>query len=80
MDTSKIDLTAPFLEDQLLEVRISKMKKMPGLDIMSGIDKSVCDRSWYVNKLGLEGDEHDPTFHGGIDKAVHGCKYSYFRP
>ena len=50
------------------------MKLMPGLTIESGIDKSlVNDRIW-VTKTGLEGDEHDMTFHGGLNKAVHACK------
>jgi hypothetical protein len=28
----------------------------------------------YVGPGGIVGDEHDYTFHGGPDKAVHGCK------
>lgn len=67
-------LLAPFQEDRLLEVRVSKMKKMRGVDVMSGIDKTLCDSPVHVTKLGLKGDEHDLTFHGGPDKAVLGCK------
>ncbi|RSL42088.1 hypothetical protein CEP53_012388 [Fusarium sp. AF-6] len=31
-----------------------------------------------VGKLGLEGDEHDPTFHGGPDKAILGYCSSHY--
>lgn len=71
---SKIDLYAPFKRDTILEVRASKMKKMRGLEVMSGIDKTIINGPVYVGRTGLEGDESDPTFHGGVDKAVHGCK------
>jgi len=47
---------------------------MPGLKIESGIDKSVVDDRIWVGKNGIEGDEHDLTFHGGPTKAVHACK------
>lgn len=49
------------------------MKRMPGLAIESGIDKSVMDGRIWVTSTGLEGDEHDMTFHGGPTKAVHAC-------
>ncbi|KAJ4398057.1 hypothetical protein N0V85_006383, partial [Neurospora sp. IMI 360204] len=75
---SKIDLYAPFERDTILEVRASKMKKMRGLDVMSGIDKTIIDGPVYVGRTGLEGDESDPTFHGGIDKAVHGYCSSHY--
>jgi MOSC domain-containing protein YiiM len=68
------DFAAPFEVDTLLEIRTSKMKRMTGLEIMSGIDKKICPKPMKINKLGLEGDEHDPTFHGGVDKAILGCK------
>lgn len=71
-----VDLWEPLTSDIVLEVRTSKMKKMPGLEIESGIDKIIQTGSIRVSRLGLENDEHDPTFHGGIDKAVHGCKSS----
>ncbi|KAH6985745.1 pyruvate kinase-like protein [Ilyonectria sp. MPI-CAGE-AT-0026] len=32
-----------------------------------------------LTKLGLEGDEHDPTFHGGPDKAILGYCSSHYR-
>lgn len=72
--TAEFDLWSPLTSDVVLEVRTSKMKKMPGLDIESGIDKLLCPGPVRVTRLGLEGDEHDPTFHGGVDKAVHGCE------
>ncbi|KAK6214239.1 hypothetical protein LQW54_004666 [Pestalotiopsis sp. IQ-011] len=68
-----IDLYAPFKEDIILEVRSSKMKTMPGLTIQSGINKTIRQGVVSVTHLGIEGDEHDPTFHGGRDKAIHGC-------
>jgi MOSC domain-containing protein YiiM len=74
MMASNLDFASPFKADSLLEIRVSHMKKMPGLDVMSGIDKTLCDMPMHVSKLGLEGDEHDPTFHGGPDKAILGCE------
>ncbi|KAF3809158.1 Ribosomal RNA-processing protein 7 [Colletotrichum gloeosporioides] len=70
--SEQIDLRAPFVSDTLLEVRTSTMKKMPGLEIESGIDKNLRNGPIRVSFLGLEDDEHDPTFHGGVDKAIHG--------
>jgi MOSC domain-containing protein YiiM len=70
----RAELASPFQEDKLLEVRVSRMKKMRGVDVMSGIDKTLHDSPIRITKLGLEGDEHDLTFHGGPDKAVLGCK------
>lgn len=74
--TVAVDLTAPFEVDRILEIRTSRMKKMPGLEIQSGIDKTLCHGPMKINKLGLEGDEHDLTFHGGLDKAILGCKWT----
>ncbi|KAH6655437.1 pyruvate kinase-like protein [Truncatella angustata] len=73
-----LDLDAPFVQDIILEVRSSKMKTMPGLNIQSGIDKTIRDGIVSVDRLGIEGDEHDPTFHGGVDKAVHGYCSSHY--
>ncbi|KAK9426179.1 putative MOSC domain-containing protein [Seiridium unicorne] len=75
---AEVDLDAPFQEDIILEVRSSKMKTMPGLTIRSGIDKLIRQGTVPVNILGIEDDEHDPTFHGGIDKAVHGYCSSHY--
>ncbi|KAL2687423.1 hypothetical protein Neosp_004984 [[Neocosmospora] mangrovei] len=72
------DLSRPFEVDRLLEIRTSRMKKMPGLEVMSGIDKKMCLGPMKVSKLGLEGDEHDPTFHGGPDKAILGYCSSHY--
>jgi len=69
-----IDLHAPAERDTILQVRRAKLKPMPGLQIESAIDKLLCDGPVWVGKLGLDSDEHDLTFHGGVDKAVHGCK------
>ncbi|RYO92268.1 hypothetical protein DL766_001759 [Monosporascus sp. MC13-8B] len=73
-----IDFFAPFERDTILEVRTSKMKTMPGLTIKSGIDKRERAGRIPVSFLGLEDDEHDPTFHGGKDKAIHGYCSSHY--
>lgn len=75
LPAADVDLFAPFEHDVILEVRTSGMKRMPGLRIMSGIDKEPRSGPVPVSSLGLDGDEHDPTFHGGRDKAIHGCKF-----
>jgi hypothetical protein len=72
--TDNFDLFAPFEEDVILEVRKGTMKNMPGLKIQSGIDKTLCSGRVPVSTLGVADDEHDLTFHGGPDKAIHGCK------
>jgi MOSC domain-containing protein YiiM len=69
-----VSLGRPFGVDKLLEIRTSAMKKMAGIDVMSGIDKTIVQGPMKLTKLGLEGDEHDPTFHGGPDKAILGCE------
>lgn len=69
-----IDLWAPCTTDTILEVRSGKLKKYKGLNIESGIDKSLLSGPVHVGKLGIDGDEHDLTFHGGPDKAIHGCE------
>ncbi|RYP53757.1 hypothetical protein DL768_001357 [Monosporascus sp. mg162] len=75
---ANIDLFTPFERDTVLEVRTSKMKTMPGLTIESGIDKRERAGRIPVSFLGLEDDEHDPTFHGGKDKAIHGYCSSHY--
>jgi MOSC domain-containing protein YiiM len=69
-------MASPFSTDTLLEIRTSGKKQMPGLNVYSGIDKTLCDGPMRVDKLGLEGDWHDLTFHGGPDKAILGCEIS----
>ncbi|KAK4153222.1 vanillate o-demethylase [Chaetomidium leptoderma] len=73
-----VDLDAPFTSDIILEVRTGRMKPMPGLTVQSGIDKTLRDGPVRVTDMGLEGDEHDPTFHGGLDKAIHGYCSSHY--
>ncbi|KAF3761085.1 hypothetical protein M406DRAFT_64133 [Cryphonectria parasitica EP155] len=68
----EVNLWSPFTSDTILEVRSGKLKKFKGLNIESGIDKSLLSGRVYIGKLGIDGDEHDLTFHGGPDKAVHG--------
>ncbi|RKU44365.1 hypothetical protein DL546_001729 [Coniochaeta pulveracea] len=78
LDVADVDLRAPFTHDTILEVRRGKMKKMPNVDVLSGICKDLEDGSVYIGKGGIEEDEHDYTFHGGPDKAVHGyCSTHY---
>lgn len=70
-----VDLEATFESDQLLELRTGRMKKLPGLEVLSGIDKGVRSGSLWLGKLGFEEDEHDPTFHGGPEKSVLSCSW-----
>lgn len=74
-----VDLSSPCTSDIILEVRTGKMKKMAGLEIESGIDKTIRSGPVRVTGLGLEDDEHDLIFHGGVDKAIHGCKLRNMR-
>ncbi|KAI0417233.1 PK beta-barrel-protein domain-containing protein-like protein [Xylaria grammica] len=75
---ANIDLFAPFEKDTILEIRTSKMKTMPGLTIQTGIDKQLRSGKIPVTFLGLNDDEHDLTFHGGRDKAIHGYCSSHY--
>lgn len=71
---SEVDLFAPFERDVILEIRTSKMEIMPGLKIETGINKRIRTGRIPVTFGGLDADEHDLVFHGGPDKAIHGCK------
>ncbi|KAL2141793.1 hypothetical protein VTI28DRAFT_1930 [Corynascus sepedonium] len=73
-----VDLYAPFTSDIILEVRTGTMKPLSGLAVQSGIDKTLHEGPVRVTEFGLEGDEHDPTFHGGVDKAIHGYCSSHY--
>ncbi|KAK7951792.1 uncharacterized protein PG986_007520 [Apiospora aurea] len=73
-----IDLYVPFERDVILEVRSSKMKTMPGLSVLSGIDKLVRQGRVPVSMIGLDDDEHDLVFHGGPDKAILGYCSSHY--
>ncbi|KAF2222725.1 MOSC domain-containing protein [Elsinoe ampelina] len=66
IDLSPIQVPAPTI---LEDVRTSRMK--PFGTVFSGIDKQSRTGPLMVTSLGLPDDEHDPTFHGGIDKAMH---------
>jgi MOSC domain-containing protein YiiM len=65
------DLWAPWQKATLIQVRTSKMAKMRGLNIYTGIYKMPRTTRVFCSSIGLESDEHDLTFHGGVDKAVH---------
>lgn len=69
--TTTPDLSAPFTNPTIREVRTSKMKFMHNLSIETGIYKKPRTTRVFCTTTGLESDEHDLTFHGGIDKAVH---------
>ncbi|KAK4191195.1 pyruvate kinase-like protein [Podospora australis] len=75
---SEDELRAPLTSDTILEVRVGQMKPLRGLKVESGIDKNLVDGPIRVTKYGLESDEHDPTFHGGVDKAIHGYCSSHY--
>ncbi|PYI14933.1 vanillate O-demethylase oxidoreductase [Aspergillus violaceofuscus CBS 115571] len=66
IDLSPIPVPPPTL---LQQIRTSKLR--PFGPVLSGIDKQPHRGQLYVSRVGLEDDEHDLTFHGGIDKAVH---------
>ncbi|CZT02922.1 related to phthalate 4,5-dioxygenase oxygenase reductase subunit [Rhynchosporium agropyri] len=65
------DLNAPWHRDTVLQLRTSKMKPMQNLSISTGIYKEPRTSRVFCSSTGLESDEHDLTFHGGTDKAVH---------
>lgn len=66
IDLSPVDIPPP---TKLREIRTSKMNKFG--PVLSGIDKKPRSGQLHVTKLGLPDDEHDLTFHGGVDKAIH---------
>ena len=65
------DLDMPFRNPTIVHIRTSKMKTMRNLKITTGIYKQPREGRIYCTLTGLESDEHDLTFHGGVDKAVH---------
>src|ERR1700709_2091404 len=68
---SMVDLNAPFSKARIMQLRTSKMKQMDNLSIQTGIYKQPRNERVFCSSTGLESDEHDLTFHGGVDKAVH---------
>ena len=68
---SQQDLDALPQNPSIVHLRTSKMKTMRNLSITTGIYKQPRLDRVYCTSTGLESDEHDLTFHGGIDKAVH---------
>ncbi|KAK0102361.1 hypothetical protein ONS95_005982 [Cadophora gregata] len=65
------DLNVPWHKDTVLQLRTSKMKPMHNLSISTGIYKQPRTTRVFCSFTGLADDEHDLTFHGGVDKAVH---------
>jgi MOSC domain-containing protein YiiM len=72
-DLSSIAIPPP---TTLLELRTSKLKQFG--TVLSGIDKRAIDVPLYVFSTGLTDDEHDLTFHGGVDKAIHQYDHSHY--
>jgi MOSC domain-containing protein YiiM/ferredoxin-NADP reductase len=62
----------------LVSLRTGKLAPFGHLSIQSGIMKSAREGRIRVSKLGLADDEHDLTFHGGIDKAIHQYDSSHY--
>ncbi|TIA07070.1 MOSC domain-containing protein [Aureobasidium pullulans] len=73
IDLTPIPVPSP---TTLQEIRTSKLKKFG--TVLSGIDKRPIQGSLYVSPMGLTDDEHDLTFHGGIDKAIHQYNHSHY--
>ncbi|KAL5872206.1 hypothetical protein ACKVWC_007838 [Pyricularia oryzae] len=73
------DLSSPVTEDEVLEVRSGKLRNFDGTNVMTGIYKTTHDDSVTVTEMGIQGDEHDYTFHGGTDKAVHAYCMSHYQ-
>ncbi|KAL8418858.1 hypothetical protein RB594_002168 [Gaeumannomyces avenae] len=70
--------SAEVLVDTVLEVRTGKMRSFEEINVQTGIFKTPHDGAMHVGEMGIEGDEHDYTFHGGVDKAVHAyCSAHY---
>ena len=68
---SPTDLSTPFTSIKITQLRTSKMQQMRNLDIQTGIYKTPRTEQVFCSLTGLQDDEHDLTFHGGPDKAVH---------
>ncbi|KAG9235120.1 MOSC domain-containing protein [Amylocarpus encephaloides] len=64
-------LSTPWTTATLLQIRTSKMQPMQGLTTTTGIYKQPQHGRIFCGPEGFENDEHDLTFHGGPDKAVH---------
>ncbi|KAK0745340.1 pyruvate kinase-like protein [Apiosordaria backusii] len=75
----EVDLRAPLTSDTILQVRTGRMAPLAPLKIKSGINKTLRTGPVQITRLGLEGDEQDPTFHGGVDKAVHGYCAAHYK-
>lgn len=52
METWAADFTTSFAVDKLLEVRLSGRKKMPGLNIETGIDKKIVNNPLENSQVG----------------------------
>ncbi|CAG8957946.1 hypothetical protein HYFRA_00000288 [Hymenoscyphus fraxineus] len=71
---AEVDLDKSWQDEgvTVVEVRTSGMKDMRGMEsVQTGIYKETRGERVWCGAEGLEGDEHDLTFHGGPDKALH---------
>ena len=60
----------------LFGLRTSKLKRFG--TVLSGIDKQPILTPLYVSATGLTDGEHDLTFHGGTEKAIHQYDHSHY--
>lgn len=63
-------LSKPFVNPTIVQLRTSKMKKMQNLAIETGIYKEPRVERLWCSSTGLQDDEHDLTFHGGVVSGV----------
>ncbi|KAK6582988.1 hypothetical protein PZA11_004064 [Diplocarpon coronariae] len=64
----ELDTPSHIETDTVQQLRTSVMKQMRDLPIMTGIYKEAGEGRIWCSFLGLQGDEHDLTFHGGAEK------------
>ncbi|KAG9245185.1 MOSC domain-containing protein [Calycina marina] len=69
--TTTPKFTLPHKTGTIIQLRTSRMKQMRALAITTGIYKIPTTAILWCSSTGLQDDEHDLTFHGGFDKAVH---------
>ena len=62
----------------LLQVRTGRLEPLEGTHVMSAIRKRPIQGPVRCSELGLDTDEHDLTFHGGPDKALHGYAIAHY--
>lgn len=73
-------MTQPYWPEPavLRDVRTAALEPLEGTSVKSAIRKRSRPGPVFCSELGLEGDEHDLTFHGGLDKALHGYSPAHY--